>query len=326
MILNLEQIKRITRGIVRAYEADGWIHLCRFTEEQEQYYTYSEDFWKKSHATSGVRLAFFTNSQALSFDYETTFGCSRTYGWFELYENGAMVEHFGFGANEPSNGHAALSLSAGEKLVEVYFPWSRCTMIKSLTLDDGATLRPAYRPKSMIAFGDSITQGYDTEYSSQSYVCRLSRMLGADVIDKGIGGDVFCPALLKNPDPVTPDLITVAYGTNDWSRRTPEEYRKACRLFYTRLASLYPDARIFAITPIWRADANRTDTPFGAPAWKTHDLIAACVADLANVTVIRAWNLVPHMKEFFSDAFLHPNDAGFAAYAEGLYCQMQQYL
>ena len=325
MILDLEQIQSITRGAVRVQEKDGWFDFFRFTEEQEQYYTHDSDFYKKSFATSGVRFSFCTNSQCLAFDFQLFAGSSRPYGWFDLYENGAMVKHFGFENAEISSGHVALSLSEGEKLVELYFPWSRRTELRNVTLDDGATLTPAYRQRKMLAFGDSITQGYDATYPSQSYVCRLARMLDADVIDKGIGGDVFCPDLLKTADDVSPEIITVAYGTNDWCRRDPNEYRENCRLFYTRLSALYPAAKIFAVTPIWRGDATKP-TKFGMPAWELHDTIAACVEGLSNVTVIRGWNLIPHLKEFFDDFVLHPNDAGFAAYAEGLYCEIEKHL
>ena len=325
MVLNFEQLESITRGVVRMEEKDGWIHFFRFTKEQERYYAYHADFFKKTFSTSGVRFAFYTDSQSLAFDFQLTAASSRPYGWFDLYENGAMVRHFGFENAELSAGHVALSLSAGEKLVELYFPWSRCAELRNVTLDDGATLTPSYRPQKLLAFGDSITQGYDAIYPSQSYVCRLARMLDAEVIDKGIGGDIFCPDLLETADPVSPDVITVAYGTNDWGKRTAEEYRENCRLFYTRLSALYPDAKIFAVTPLWRADAGKV-TKFGAPAWELHDTIAACAEGLPNVTVIRGWNFVPHVKEFFADFYLHPNDAGFAAYAEGLYSQMQKYL
>lgn len=326
MVLNSEQMQSIARGVVRAEEADGWFRFYRFTEEQESYYTYNPDFLKKTFASSGVRLAFYTNSESLAFDFQFASGSSRSYGWFDLYENGAMVKHFGSESADISSGHVSLPLSAGEKLVELYFPWSQRTDLKDVTLDDGATLTPSYRKKKMIAFGDSITHGYDAIYPSQSYVCRLARMLDADVIDKGIGGDVFCPDLLKTNDPVAPDIVTVAYGTNDWSCRTPEEYRENCRLFYTRLSELYPEAKIFAITPIWRRDASRSNSQFGAPAWETHNAIAECVEGLPNVTLIRGWDLVPHLKAFFSDFSVHPNDAGFAAYAEGLYCEIVKYL
>lgn len=325
MVLNLEQIQSIARGVVRVGESDGWIRFYRFTEEQENYYTYNADFLKKSFATSGVRLAFYTDSQSLTFDFQLASGSSRPYGWFDLYENGAMVRHFGSENADISLGHVSLNLSAGEKLVELYFPWSRRTELGNVTLDDGATLTPAYRKRKVLSFGDSITQGYDAIYPSQSYVCRLARMLDADVIDKGIGGDIFCPDLVKTADPVAPDIVTVAYGTNDWGGRTLEEYRENCRLFYTRLSALYPEAKIFAVTPIWRGDAERA-TPFGAPAWETHNVIAECVEGLSNVTLIRGWNFVPHLKAFFADFSLHPNDAGFAVYAEGLYCEIEKYL
>ena len=52
MALNFEQIKSITRGAVRVGETDGWFRFYRFTEEQENYYTYNADFLKKTFASN----------------------------------------------------------------------------------------------------------------------------------------------------------------------------------------------------------------------------------------------------------------------------------
>jgi hypothetical protein len=35
--------------------------------------------------------------------------------------------------------------------------------------------------------------------------------------------------------------------------------------------------------------------------------------------VINGVNLTPHLEEFFSDKYLHPNDLGFSVYTENLY-------
>ena len=66
MKLNFEQITSVCLGTVRAAETDRGVRLYRFTEEQEELYRQrSEDFYKKSFATAGMKLLFETDSETL---------------------------------------------------------------------------------------------------------------------------------------------------------------------------------------------------------------------------------------------------------------------
>lgn len=320
MILNKEQLTSIARGVARVEEENGWFRLLRFTEAQAQAYLEAgkPDFYNKTFATSGVRLAFRTSSRTISMQYRFDKGSSRTYAWFDVYVNGAMTTHFGSEGSSVRRCSATVNLGDGEKDVEIYLPWSRNAELSEVTLEDGATLTPIRHKHKMICFGDSITHGYDAIYPSLTYASGVARLLDADMTDKGIGGDRFCPYMLRDADPETPDVITVAYGTNDWSGDPLEKFKENCPAFLRRLHELYPNARIFAISPIWRGDGENK-TAFGMPAEKVHDLMVELCGEIPNVTVLRGWNLVPHRAAFYSDFFLHPNDLGFALYAQNLY-------
>ncbi len=327
MVLNLEQLRAITRGATRVEEQNGEFRFYRFTEEQVEAYrqTGNTDFYNKTFATSGVRLAFRTDAKTLAFTYRLEVGSGRTFGWFDVYLNGNLARHFGSDGREFTGGSVCVELGEGEVDVELYLPWSRAAILSKITLEGGEMLEPIFRTHKMISFGDSITQGYDALYPSQSYVSTLARMLDAELFNKGIGGEVFFPALLNTPDAFDPDYITVAYGTNDWSGRTREYFVENCAAFYRKLSALYPRAKIFAITPICRLDANRK-TKFEAPISEVGDLIRSFCADLPNVTVINGWCFTPALKEFYSDAYLHPNDLGFGLYAQNLYRAIKQYI
>ena len=55
MKLNLSQIRDITTGAVRIEEIDNNIHFYRFIKQQEELYkNRSDDFYKKTFATSGI--------------------------------------------------------------------------------------------------------------------------------------------------------------------------------------------------------------------------------------------------------------------------------
>lgn len=320
MTLNFEQIKSITRGAARVWETDGYVCLNRFTALQEQAYLNGPrpDLLPKVYTTAGMRLAFRTSSEHLFLTYRLRTASAGRMGWFDLYINGAMIQHVGTCGIPMTESRAELVLGEGEKDVELYLPYAARVELAAVELDDGATLTPIFRSKRLLCFGDSITQGNEAQYPSLTYVSALARLLDADVINKGIAGEWFFPSLLTDAETETPDLITVAYGTNDWRGLPRETVADRCQAFYSRLRALYPDTPIFAITPLWRGDTSNK-TPFGEPADRMHGLIAACVAELPNVRVIRGWDMIPHVKEFFHDLFLHPNDLGFGIYAANLY-------
>ena len=327
MELHLEEILELTRGIVRVEERDGWMRLCRMTLAEEAYYLeHKPHFYAKAQATANVRMAFRTNSQTLSFAYRNLPGSSRTFAWFELYLDGAKVKQFGQEGEEITEGRVELALGEGEKLVELYFPWARRIDVAHVTLDDGATFSPAYRTKTLLCFGDSITQGFDNLMPSQSYVSRLARMLDADAINKGVGGEKFCPQLLEQHDAtLKPNVVTVAYGTNDWNKLTREDFIENCRAFCEKLSEIYPQAEIFVISPIWRVDAEKT-YEFGARLQELHSTVELCCKGLSNVTPINGYAFVPHMKEYFKDLRVHPNDMGSSHFAEGLYSEIAKHL
>lgn len=326
MKLNLEQIKAITKGAVEVTEEDGRFYFFRFTAAQRELYgQLRPQYNEKVLATAGVRLSMETDSDFLAFDYRLQTGSSRPYGFFDVYENGILKHHFGDMVPSELEGRGEISLSKGMKKVEVHFPWSCVTTIANVEVSDGAYVKATEKIHRMIAFGDSITQGYSAIYPSLTYMSRVTDMLDAECFNKAIGGDRFFPELADSSDSVEPDLITVAYGTNDWSHDPREVVEERCRKFYQTLVRRYPNAKIFAITPIWRKDANK-ETQFGAPQPAVADLIASVCADIPGVTVIRGGGFVPWLEEFFEDKYLHPNDMGFDFYAKNLCNALVPYL
>lgn len=326
MKLKLEDIKRIAFGVVSVEENLGAFTFHRFTKEQAESYSrcrHNIDFFNKTFATAGVRLSFYTNAEKMSFDYKFVPASSRMYGWFDVYEDGVMTSHVGGEGKLFTSGHADICFSKGEKRVEIYFPWSKATFISNAELE-GDIISPCHRSRSMICFGDSITHGYDAVYPSLSYASILAKELDADAVNKGIGGDIFFPELALLKDPIEPDIVTVAYGTNDWNNCTIKQFKENCFAFFNNLSSTYKEANIFAITPLWRADLDK-ETKFGMPHCEMFELMRNILTDL-KINVINGYDLTPHIKEFYSDEYLHPNDLGFSIYARELTKQIKKYL
>ena len=307
------------RGAVASADEGGERMFLRFAPGQAAAYREAglDDFFGKTFASAGVRLAFRTDAEALSFDYRFAFGSSRPFGFFDVWADGALAAHGGLEKDDGARHAFAAELGPGEKRVEIYLPWSRRTFVSNFVLRRVSFAEPLRRPRTMLCFGDSITQGYDARHPSLSYVEAVARFLDADPVNKAVGGDVFFPVILRERDAFDPDFVAVAYGTNDWRHREPSDVRDRASAFFRRLAELYPAARILAVSPLWRGEPA-SGCAFGEDVRAMDRLIRDACAGLPNATVVSGYNLVPHLPDFFSDGRLHPNDLGFGVLAQNL--------
>ena len=336
MKLTKEQLTNIALGTAYITEEEKGVHFHRFTKEQENYYKETNNnFYLKALGTAGVKLSFKTDSKALFIKGTTTEHPSRKYYSLDVEKDGKIIGSINnfegaelaspYTVSELQTGDFSKSfeLGEGEKNICVYMPWTAITYISEFSLDDGASLIPLKPSKTLIAFGDSITQGYDALYSSNRYAGVLSTLLDAEEYNKAIGAEKFPPTLAKLRDSFSPDYITVAYGTNDWGGDR-KMFEENCTAFYKNLSENYPNAKIFAITPIWRSDFEDV-RPFG-PFSDIAEFIEKTVSSLPNVFCIHGFDFVPKSSEYYADFRLHPNDKGFEFYANNLYNEIKKHL
>lgn len=326
MKLTFDQIQSITHGATRLFERDGRICFSRFTQEQESFFqNLSLDFlYIRAMSSAGVRLEFTTDSPTLSLTIETKRASGLSFVFMDITVNGTLIGSIGSDETPDGIFSGSFDLGQGNKEVRLYFPWSAKTELLEFSLADGSTFAPVSKSKKMLIFGDSITQGASAKHPSHSYASRLADLLDAEAINKGVAGDTFHAELAEMCDRGSFDYITVACGTNDWKKTTREVFEQNCSAFYRILSERHPNSKIFAITPIWRANPERiTDV---GEFFYIRDFIKAISANLPNVTVIDGYDFVPHDPSYFADLRVHPNDKGFAHYINNLYEQMKKYL
>ena len=332
MKLSLEQIKNIAFGAAYVEQIDEEIVLHRFTKEQEELYRLVDSgFYNKSFANSCITLEFKTNSTSLFLKSHIKPRSSRTFFSHDIFVDNTLcgVLRGKFENNEDlSMGKVVESkFSLGEKGIEksvrIHLPWSCSSDIIELSIDDDSTLSPVKKSCKMILFGDSITQGYDADYTSNSYASRVMLNFDSEARNKGIGGEVFRPELARLADAdFEPDIITVAYGTNDWwGGITKDTLKDKIDNFFGALIKNYPSAKIFAIAPIWRAD-YQSERPFG-DFTEIKNCFTRVLKKYPSIALIDGFDFVPHDRELFSDKYLHPNDEGFLHYANNLIEKMK---
>ncbi|MBQ8351623.1 MAG: SGNH/GDSL hydrolase family protein [Clostridia bacterium] len=329
MTLTGKDLKPLAQGATDVVEHDGYLRFLRFTEGEASVI----DSPNLLHP-AGVQLEFKTDGTQLRLGGRTIdIFRVRSYYAIDVLVNGTLIGYIGNLKDEDATGNYAwrdypnghflgdFSLGKGEKTVRIVLPHSTLTEFLEVTIEGATYITPVKREKTLLVYGDSITQGYDALHPSATYAVRLADAMGATLYNKAIGGAQFAPAPAEAPAGVKPDIILVAYGTNDWTCRTREELERNTRHFFETLTAQQPGIPIYAITPIWRKECE-VEKPFGSFADLATMITEICAA-YPTVRVINGFDLVPHEEQYFGDLCLHPNDAGFAEYAASLLKELE---
>ena len=333
MKLTLDDVKKITTGALEITENDGVFGFCRFEKGAQDYYEGcgNNGYRLKSKASASIRLDFMTNSDKFDTDFAVDYGSSRTYYYFDVCVDGIIRKHLGEEVAWIKKGHISLKVSdyipqdGREHRITLWMPNLAKTMLSNIELDDGATLTPIEYKRKMLCLGDSISQGYDAAFPSKSYVNRITSHFEAFTVNQAIGGERFVPEILLENTEYKPDIITVAYGTNDWSGTKKEYFHPRCEQFFEKLASIYPDSLRFALLPIWRADSKSGKQKYEGSFDEACEFVAE-TAKKYGCTVIDCRPFMPQCPQFFWDGRLHPNDLGFAEYSDCLIAEIEKYL
>ena len=308
MDLSKETIRGLTVGAAEIWEEQGCLCFSKTTAEQTAAWaTYAPRLEERVRATTGVRLDFITDSP---FIRVVTAGGRK----FEVLIDGLLSERYCPAPEVPSFG---VNIGeGGEHRVTLVFPsHGEAGRIAGVSVADGSSVRPVSFRRRVLFLGDSITQGWNAAYDSQSFAWLLSLWGDAESINQGVGGGVFLPGTVTDFG-YRPDTVFVEFGTNDFaSGRTSGELREAASAFFSRVASVYGDARIYAITPTWRADG---DKPRALGSFDDCRRIVAVAAEEAGISVIDGYSLFPHKDLYMADS-VHPNDLGFAHCAANIF-------
>ena len=326
MKLNYEQIKEATRGAENVRLEDGEFRFYRFNDKEIEFYK-SSPFYTKVYATSDVEMNFETDATALSLKGNAHVAVSyRLWYVLEVFVNGeriGTIQNFDgemnkeklFAEFQLGEFSGCFELGEGKKTVRIVFPQFAALALSEVELSGASFVTPIKPEKKMFFYGDSISQGYDAKYPSNKYTALTARALGVEGYNKAIGGEVFQPGLAAVKSDIEPDYICVAYGTNDCGTDR-ETFLKNSREFYENLARNYPNAKIFALSPIWRA--NYADKQRVGDFFDVEKHIKKISEEIPGIVFVGGFDFVPHDTKYFYDGHLHPSDEGFEIYAKNL--------
>lgn len=299
-------------------DGGGWWRIHRLPAGQRDHLARTRAMGdERARCPAGVRLRLRGRLRAIRVQLRVEV-VPRPFAACDLLADGQVVAHVERDGLQRGDEIAFTLVSERPERDCAYELWLPVTVGGPLAFAvdaDGAPLPLPAPRRRLLAIGDSITQGMVCRGPAGTYAALIARALDADLRNHGIGGHWFDPDLVGDTGPWRPDVVTIAYGTNDWSSgATPAGLRDAAASVLARVRERHPGTPIALITPLWREDGGR-------PRGGGHDLptTAATLVDLAGegVVVIDGLGLLPHHRRFTGDG-LHPDDLGMQVVATQL--------
>jgi arylsulfatase A-like enzyme/lysophospholipase L1-like esterase len=300
----LERVAKLARGVHHTRIGTNGLTLARLPDSTIAYLDSRNEVWGiRARCTAGVTIAFTSNTQHIQLELMFEPGI-RQADVVNVRVDGALVRQIRPSDSQARPGKVIELPSDGEqRLIELVLPHTCPTYIQGLAIDANAGIAPAPTRPVLLALGDSITQG--------GYPAVAARQLDMTLHNAGIGGHIFDPGSLTEPFVQTPALITVAFGTNDWSGgRDPDN----ARAYLQRLRELWPDTPVAVLEPIFRikppADADPpTANRLGMTLDAYRDQLAATAEQFDHITVLATKLLLPRDPDLLADG-VHPTAKG----------------
>lgn len=317
MKISLDRLQQFATGCFGStIENQAW-HALRLPAPLADYYRQAEGSRIRLECPSSVRLRFVTNATQVSLGM--TFGAAAR----PLFEGVVLVdgkENSAFGPQEAQDSWQGIVFQQAEptlRTLDIWLPHLCRIDITGLEINDGATIEAAPAlPLRWLAYGDSITQGMTGTLPTRTHIGRLALALEAEVFNLGIGGAKLDEILGQNVPKGEFNLISIAYGTNDFNQNIPvETYIANARLLLTALREKTTAPIVLLTTLTWagRTEANAA----GLFLDDYRKALTALASEFDGIDVVDGSSLIPDGAEYFVDN-MHPNDAGFELYANNL--------
>lgn len=347
---------RLLHGCVRvADEAGGWKRPWRFSSDQVRTMGsclawHPGLFRQMARCTAGITLEFDTDSTEIALEVLLDEEPSGTRVVLDPIREGADDPLDGISATVDGRHLACVMPSTREAIVRfelddpsqaplpglvmlpgfgdthhvrVWLPALRGCAVRNVW-GNGTYITEAPSRDQLLVIGDSIAQGFVTGDPALAWPSQLSERLGFDLVNQGLGGQVFQPGTLFGlASLVNPSVVVVALGEN--YRYEPCRNRPTARDIRTYLMEvtrLWPEVPTYVCTPLWHDEQ----------AWPSHkmscwervpSMIEANVAVHDQMVPVDGMRLIDHDPSVLADGYEHPTAEGAAQVANRLAVIMQ---
>lgn len=307
-------------GVLRVMREEQGVRLARVTPAQLACAEQMPAWGIRARCCAGATLELRTDSPYLDIRFAILSSCRQFFG-IDVDIDGVLSHAVRVDEHRAVYEGRLFDLPDRKvRQVRVHLPYTVEIRLEGIGLAEGATVEPLpRRARRLLALGDSITQGMEARSPIASYPVQLARLLDAELLNQGIGGHVFDANMLDAEMTLQPDVVTVAYGTNDWhSGKGLRQVEADVREYLAKLRSIWPVGRtkVVVISPIWRIGGLEKKN--GADLLEFSRAILETAGQCAGVVTVDGLTLVPNQPWYLPDG-THPDDAGFLHYALNLY-------
>ena len=336
----------LLHGAVSAQERDyRWVRPLRFAEEQLRALG-SCQAWhpglyrQMARTTAGICVELETDGTELALEVRVDAEPKGTRSVLEQVDrraNGGPASHDGISADvdgriiacrmpspdeelyaielagydrEDEMGLQPLPGMARTRHVRIWLPALRGCMVRD-AYSDGSFIRPVAHRSQLLVLGDSIVQGFVSGDPALSWPALLAKRLGLDLVNQGVGGQVFQPGSLYGlAGSIDPERIVVAFGEN--YRYEPCMARRVSldiRSYLSEVNRLWPQVPTHVLTPLWH-----DEEAWPSHAMSCHEQVPALIQAQASrykqMTLIDGLELMEHDPGLLGDGYEHPNERG----------------
>ncbi len=203
--------------------------------------------------------------------------------------------------------------------VRVWLPCLVPCSLRAVT-HDGSRLDAVPARRRLLVLGDSVAQGFCAEDPARTWPALLADHLGLDLVNQGVGGQVFQPGTLAGTEALDVAAIVVELGENyRFEPCRADVVERDVRAYLGEVAAAWPEA------PVWVL----TTPPHLEVAYPTHPrscfeevdrIIAKAAARYARMRLVDAGALLDRhlLPRLLSDGSDHPGPEGQLMIAERL--------
>ena len=233
------------QGAVSLQKTEDWVMPWR--TPHAAHVLFPEPLLERSAMPAGVRISFRSNTTQVSGNIVT----QNENGMLDLCCDGEQVDSIDL---KQKDNFAFTGLSDGEKLIELWLPQFGQFQLRSLEIDDGATLETFTdtRPR-WITYGSSITQCRTAASPTQTWPAIVARTHGLNLTCLGYGGQCHLDAMVARMIRDAPaDYVSMCLGINiqGASSLGPRAFRPAIIGAVQIVREKHPDIPIVLMSPI----------------------------------------------------------------------------
>jgi lysophospholipase L1-like esterase len=321
MKLNLSDLHQFAVGLDHWEIVDGAWRAHRLPTAMEERYLQQDiekRFLIRFSCTSCVRLRFVSDTRRLRVTFRYGFEARSNYHAALLVDGKSESPVGPHERHEEWAGVAFEQPTAQQRLFDLWLPHLCQADVVSIEVDDGCRIERA-PPLALrwLAYGDSITQGMTATLPTRTVIARCALALNAAAQNVALGSAVFDEWLVEAAPAGPYDLVSIAYGTNDYHRSLPvEQFQQNAHRLLASLTDQQPGRSIVLLTPLTWVRPSAAE-PSGPPLAAYRQSLVSLATEFPQVRIVAGDQMIPEAEEWFVDG-VHPNDRGFELYAKNL--------